>query len=54
MFSIPYLLYVDNGVFVFVDLNEVTKWSQNIYIPFKGLGLNMHVGTDFKQLKLEA
>ena len=54
MFSIPYLLYVDDGVFVFEDLEEISKGSQHIYDTFKRLGLIMHVGTDNNQSKSEA
>lgn len=54
LFSLPYLLYVDDGVFVFEDLAEITKGSQHIYDTFKRLGLIMHVGTNNNRSKLEA
>lgn len=55
MYSIPYLLYVDDGVFVFKDLAEISKGSQHIYNTFKLLGLIIYViGTDNNQSKSEA
>ena len=54
LFDLPYLLYVDDGVFVFENLEEISKGSQHIYNTFKRLGLIMHVGTDNNQSKSEA
>jgi hypothetical protein len=54
MFHIPYLLYVDYGVFIFEDRNEISRGSQHIYNTFKRLGLIMHVGTNNNQSKSEA
>ena len=54
LFTLPYLLYVDDGVFVFEDLAQISKGSQHIYDTFKRLGLIMHVGTNNNQSKSEA
>lgn len=54
IFSIPYLLYIDDGVFVFKDLEKISKGLQHIYNAFKRLGLTMHVGTNTNQSKSEA
>jgi Reverse transcriptase (RNA-dependent DNA polymerase) len=54
IFTMPYLLYVDDSAFVFEERSEIEKGSQHIYDTFKEIGFIMHVGTEGSKSKSEA
>jgi hypothetical protein len=54
LFELIFLLYVDDGTFVFDSRDELERGAQAIYDTFKSLGLTMHIGTQGNKSKSEA
>jgi Reverse transcriptase (RNA-dependent DNA polymerase) len=54
LFELFFLLYVDDGTFIFDSREELEKGAQKIYDTFKALGLTMHIGTQGNKSKSEA
>ena len=53
-FSTDNLLYVDDGVFLTESREEAKATAQKIYTHFAQFGLQMHMGSSNKRLKMEA
>jgi hypothetical protein len=52
-FELLYLLYVDDGAFLFETLEELTRGANYIHDHFKVFGLKMHIGRDGGKSKTE-
>jgi Reverse transcriptase (RNA-dependent DNA polymerase) len=53
-FSLFYLLYIDDGVFMFNSRDDLEKGTNMLYDLFKMFGLSMHIGENGKKSKTEA
>jgi exonuclease III len=53
-FSLFYLLYIDDGVFMFNSREDLIKGTNMLYDLFKMFGLSMHIGENGKKSKTEA
>ena len=53
-FDFFYQLYVDDGVFLFTNKDDMTRGAGLIYDLFAELGLKMHIGRNGSQSKTEA
>jgi hypothetical protein len=54
LFDLFYLLYVDDGAFLFETLQDLTRGANLIHEHFKSFGLKMHIGRDGGKSKTEA
>jgi exonuclease III len=52
-FDLLYLLYVDDGAFLFETLEEMTRGANYIHDHFRTFGLKMHIGRDGGKSKTE-
>ena len=53
-FNIFYILYIDDGTFMFDSREDLIKGTNMLYEHFKMFGLSMHIGKDGKKSKTEA
>jgi hypothetical protein len=53
-FDLFYLLYVDDGAFLFESKEDMARGANEIYDHFERFGLKMHVGRNGKKSKTEA
>ena len=53
-FNLDYLLYVNDGAFIFENRKDIQSGSQTMYNHFACFSLQMHIGNSTNKSKTEA